>query len=218
LELEQKNWLTLAWAAVRKAFLWPVAQLRKRYAGLKKRYGAGYACALVVVTFVAFFSPIPGTTLTGIALVVVVAEIHRAFSSKRTLPPRITKEAHVMSINCDVVVRARATAEQLTRLGSALWRWCGRAAGDTGIYPYLDNQVMADLIAGKQPMSGQTPRQSEDRPDGIRFSIYDAGSHDRKETINRLRWEIPSEGIADILVDGLSWKVFEPEAQSCENS
>ena len=123
-----------------------------------------------------------------------------------------------MSINCDVVVKERATAEQLTMLGSALWRWCGRAAGDTGIYPYLDNQVMADLIAGKQPMSGQTPRQSEDRADGVRFSICDSGSHDRKGTIERLRWEIPTEGIEDIVVDGMSWKMFEPETQACERS
>ena len=38
-----------------------------------------------------------------------------------------------------------------------MWRWCIRAAGDTGIYPYLDNQALADLIAGKFPGFGATP-------------------------------------------------------------
>jgi hypothetical protein len=44
-----------------------------------------------------------------------------------------------MSIKCDVVLQCSATPDQPTSLGAALWRWCNRAAGDTGIYQYLDN-------------------------------------------------------------------------------
>ncbi len=120
-----------------------------------------------------------------------------------------------MPINCDVIVRANATAEQLSELGSALWRWYSRVAGESGIYPYLDNQVMADLIAGKQPSSGQTPSQSEQRSDGVHFHMSDTGSHDRRQTIDRLRCEIPSSGVKDVLVDGTSWNLIEPSQHRC---
>ena len=123
-----------------------------------------------------------------------------------------------MSIDCDVIVRGNATAEQLSELGSALWRWCGRAAGETGIYPCLDNQVMADLIAGKQPRSDQTPAQSQQRSDGVHFRMSDVGSHDRRRTIERLRREIPAKGIQDILVDGRSWNLIEPSEHPCGTS
>ncbi len=46
-----------------------------------------------------------------------------------------------MSIKCDVFLQWTATPDQLTALGAALWRWCIRAAADTGIYQYLDNQM-----------------------------------------------------------------------------
>jgi hypothetical protein len=167
---------------------------------------------------VAFFSPIPGTSLAGIAGVAIIAEIHRAISRARRFQASIPKEPRVMSINCDVIVRGNATAEQLSELGSALWRWCGRAAGETGIYPCLDNQVMADLIAGKQPRSGQTPAQSEQGADGVHFRMLDAGSHDRRRTIDRLRCELPTRGIKDVLVDGTSWNLIEHSEQLCGTS
>lgn len=56
-----------------------------------------------------------------------------------------------MAIACDVLLRWSATPDQLTALGTAWWRWCNRSAGDAGIYQYLDNQALADLIAGKLP-------------------------------------------------------------------
>jgi hypothetical protein len=217
-ESVQRNWLTAAWASSQRFLVWPIAQLRKRFAALKSRYGPRYAYALLVVTVVAFFSPIPGTTLAGIAGVAVIAEIHRAISRARRSQMNLSKEPRVMSINCDVIVRGNATAEQLSELGSALWRWCGRAAGETGLYPCLDNQVMADLIAGKQPSSGQTPAQSEQRSDGVHFHMLDAGSHDRRGTIDRLRCELPTNGIKDVLVDGTSWNLIEPSEQLCGSS
>ena len=95
-----------------------------------------------------------------------------------------------------------------------MWRWCGRAAGDTGIYPYLDNQVLADLIEGKQPTSGQTPRQSEQRSDGVHIRVRDAVSHDCQATVDRLRREIPAEGISDIVVAGTGWTLAESTQQT----
>ena len=113
-----------------------------------------------------------------------------------------------MSINCDIILQWSATPEQLTALGAALWRWCIRAAGNTGIYQYLDNQALADLIAGKFPSSsGQTPRQPERR--GVHVRVRDEASSDRRATLDSLRRELPAQGVEDIVVDGKSWTLTE---------
>ncbi len=69
-----------------------------------------------------------------------------------------------MSINCEVVLRWEATPEQNRALGAALWGWCNRTAGNAGIYPYLDNQPLADLLAGRfpvrEPLAGDRPAAS----------------------------------------------------------
>ncbi len=76
-----------------------------------------------------------------------------------------------MSVTCDIIVGWDARPEQLAVLGNALWRWCNRTAGNTGIYQYLDNQALADLIAGKLPVSNQ-PTVYSDR----RGSISESGT------------------------------------------
>lgn len=108
-----------------------------------------------------------------------------------------------MPITCDVILRWGATPEQLMTLGAALWRWCQRTATTTGIYQYLDNQVLADLIAGRLPTTTQTPWQAERR--GVSFRVRDEASPDRRTAIAGLRREMPAGGIEDILVDGKSW-------------
>jgi len=60
-----------------------------------------------------------------------------------------------MSVTCEVIVNWEATPAQLAALGNVLWRWCNRTAGDTGIYQYLDNQALADLLAGRLPDPSQ---------------------------------------------------------------
>jgi hypothetical protein len=107
-----------------------------------------------------------------------------------------------MAITCDVILEWSATPEQLAAVGTGLWRWCCRAAGYTGIYQYLDNQALADLIAGQFPAPGQTPGQAAR---GVHFRVRDHVSHDRQATIDSLRREIPARGVEDILVDGKSW-------------
>jgi hypothetical protein len=108
-----------------------------------------------------------------------------------------------MSINCEVIVRWGATPEQLRALGAALWRWCIRSSATTGIYPYLDNQILADLIDGQLPASPQPPRQSE--RDGPYFNLRDEVSRTRQAAIDSLRQALPDAGLADIMVDGISW-------------
>ena len=108
-----------------------------------------------------------------------------------------------MSIKCDVILQWTATPDQLTALGAALWRWCTRAAGTTGIYQYLDNQALADVIAGKLPMSSQP--QWSDNGSGVHLQVRDEVSQDRQTAIDSLRHSIPAKGVEDIVVDGTSW-------------
>jgi hypothetical protein len=112
-----------------------------------------------------------------------------------------------MSIKCDVILQWSATPEQLAAVGTALWGWCSRAAGKTGIYQYLDNQALADLIAGKLPTASLTPGQGLGQ--GVHFRVRDETSHDRRPTIDSLRRDIPDKGVEDIVVDGKSWNLTE---------
>ncbi len=109
-----------------------------------------------------------------------------------------------MSMNCEIILQWSATPEQLTALGAALWRWCKRAAGATGIFQQLDNQALADLIAGKLPDSSQTAWRD---PRGVHFRFQGERSHDRQATIRDLRKEILTKGVEDIVVDGKSWNL-----------
>jgi hypothetical protein len=109
----------------------------------------------------------------------------------------------VMSINCDVILQWNATPEQLTALGAALWRWCNGTAGAAGVYQYLDDQALAELVAGKLPRPSRTSRQAERQ--GVYLRLRDEASQDRQAAIDSLRREIPADGVEDILVDGKSW-------------
>lgn len=108
-----------------------------------------------------------------------------------------------MAIRCDLILQWTATPEQLASLGAALWQWCLHTAGGTGIYQYLDNQALADLLAGRLPTSGQLPGRADQR--GVHFRVRDESSVDRQTTIDSLRRDIPAPGVADVLVEGISW-------------
>jgi hypothetical protein len=111
-----------------------------------------------------------------------------------------------MSVVCEFIVRWDATPEQLTALGSALWRWCIRTAGNVPLYHYLDDQPLADLIAGTLPRFSQSDQR------GVRVTVRDESSPSRRATIASLRREMPVGGVEDIAVDGLSWKIAESKA------
>ncbi len=119
-----------------------------------------------------------------------------------------------MSIECDVIVRCDATSGELRALGAALWRWCvGNAAtAGTGVYQYLDNQALSDLIAGEVPRAGQG-RSPGQRP-GVHLRVQDEVSPDRRAAIALLRRAMPARGVADVLVAGRSWDQGEPEASA----
>ncbi len=110
-----------------------------------------------------------------------------------------------MAIRCDVILSWQATPAQLAALGAALWRWCNWGAGNTGIYQFLDNQALADLIAGRFPTASLTPRPADQR--GVYFGVEDKVSSDRRASIASLRRAMPAAGIEDILVEGSSWNL-----------
>ena len=117
-----------------------------------------------------------------------------------------------MPINCDIILQWNAKSGQLRALGAALWRWCRHAEGNTGVYQHLDNQGLADLLAGNFPAPSQTPRQTQRR--GVHFGFRDETSQDRQATTDSLRRELPSDGVEDILVGGASW-ALNPRELSC---
>jgi hypothetical protein len=108
-----------------------------------------------------------------------------------------------MSFYCHVILNPSATPQQLKAQGGALWRWCARGAGGASIYQYLDNQALADLLAGRLPAADRTARPGERW--GVRFGVRDGTFADRRALIDSLRREIPTEGVVEVFVDGASW-------------
>jgi hypothetical protein len=112
-----------------------------------------------------------------------------------------------MSMNCEVVLRWDALPEQLRALGAALWGWCNRASGDAGIYQYLDNQALADLLEGRLPAPGPTSR-SAGLPH-VHFLVRGDPAGDCQATLESLWRALPAEGVAEVRVDGLSQRPAE---------
>jgi hypothetical protein len=60
-----------------------IAQGKERYLRLKNRYGPLYPIAILGVALLTYPVPIPGITISSVALVVLIAEAHRAIFKKR---------------------------------------------------------------------------------------------------------------------------------------
>jgi hypothetical protein len=108
-----------------------------------------------------------------------------------------------VSVYCHVILKPSATPGQLARLGAALWQWCMHAVGRADLYQYLDNQGLADLLAGQLPAADPAVRWRERW--GVRFGVGDSAFRDRQALIESLRREIPAEGVEDVRADGVSW-------------
>ena len=109
-----------------------------------------------------------------------------------------------MPINCDIILQWNATSGQLRALGAALWRWCSGAAGDTGICQYLDNQALADLLAGGLPASAPGGRNAG--LPYVHLEVRGDPARDRAALLESLRRALPGAAIADVRVDGISWR------------
>ena len=69
----------------RKVLAGITSQVKKSYEALKARYGPRYTKAMVGAAFVAVFSPLPGSVPVVIAVLVAVAEVHRAIAKRGRL-------------------------------------------------------------------------------------------------------------------------------------
>lgn len=103
-----------------------------------------------------------------------------------------------MKSACDIILKKHSTSAQRAALGAALWRWSSQDPWKPGIYQYMDNQILADLMAGKEQTASQR---------ACHFDLRETNTFDRQATIDSMRREIPPEAVADILVDGASWKI-----------
>ena len=107
-----------------------------------------------------------------------------------------------MSINCTVFLRWDSTPAQQRALGAALWHWCNGASGNAGMYPFLDNQALADLLAGRLPASGATGWDAG--LPYVQFTVPGDPACDGAATLENLRRAIPGDGVAEVCVDGIS--------------
>jgi hypothetical protein len=92
-------WAGLARALRRTALAVALAPVKKVYEKLKDRYGPRYTKALLLVVFVSFFSPLPGSTLAGVALVVAAGEFHRAVARRGGFVEAATKVVALLRAN-----------------------------------------------------------------------------------------------------------------------
>jgi hypothetical protein len=79
-EQAQNNWVARATGLPHAASTAGIAFSKKFYGRLQSRYGPRYTSAMLSAAFIGFVLPLPGSSLIGVALVVMIAEIHRAFS------------------------------------------------------------------------------------------------------------------------------------------
>jgi len=73
--------------APRTAWTRGIVWVKTGYGQLKKRYGPRYTSAMLGAAFVGLFLPIPGSSLLCVAVVVSIAEVHRAVFRPARRPP-----------------------------------------------------------------------------------------------------------------------------------
>lgn len=117
-----------------------------------------------------------------------------------------------MSINCTVILRWDSTPAQRRALGAAVWHWCNGASGNAGMYPYLDNQALADLLAGRQPASESAAWDSGSPR--VSFTVPGNPARDGAATLESLRRAMPGEGVAEVRVDGISGHLAEGSSRT----
>jgi hypothetical protein len=95
----QKHWAARARGLPGTTLTAAIAWVKKSTRGLKNRYGPRYTKAMLSAAFFAFFLPVPGGSLVGVALVVVIAEVHRAIATRGGLPEVVAGLVVLMKAN-----------------------------------------------------------------------------------------------------------------------
>jgi hypothetical protein len=108
-----------------------------------------------------------------------------------------------MAIDCEFFLLSDMLPARRRALGSALWAWCTDAVGGGSNYQYLDNQGLADLVAGHFP-SSHTITEGVRLP-YVFFTVPGDPIRDREATLFSLRRTITEVGLADVRVGGKSW-------------
>jgi hypothetical protein len=62
-----------------------IAQVKRRFNQLKGRYGPQYTKAMLGAAFGGLFLPIPGGVIVAVALIAMIAEVHRVISRRSGL-------------------------------------------------------------------------------------------------------------------------------------
>ena len=107
LEQAPKSRVNRAKVLSQKVFTGAIAQVKNRYTELKRRYGPRYYKAMLGVAFFTFFLPIPGSLLIGVAVIVLIAEVHVAISKRGGLPETVADLILVVRANMPSWMRGR---------------------------------------------------------------------------------------------------------------
>jgi hypothetical protein len=108
-----------------------------------------------------------------------------------------------MFVNCEIILRRDATPEQQRALGVALWPWSRRAAGAADICRHLNKQAAAGQVRATEPSAQYAGLRR------VQFLIRGDPAYEREPMLQSLRRVLPREGVADVLVDGISWRLEE---------
>jgi hypothetical protein len=98
-EREKTSWVTGAWVRPREVLTGAIARVKAGYTRLTKRHGPRYTKAMLIAGFLAFFLPLPASSLLGIALIVAIAEVHRAIAKRGGLPEATAELMTVVEAN-----------------------------------------------------------------------------------------------------------------------
>ncbi len=76
-----------------------IARLAQSGTKLRNRYGARYAYAMLAVVFFTFWLPVPGSSLVGVALIMIVAEAHRVVPRREGLAEAVAGLLVLVDVN-----------------------------------------------------------------------------------------------------------------------
>jgi hypothetical protein len=112
-----------------------------------------------------------------------------------------------MSLSCELVVKNGASPEELRDLGYALWGWCQKVGMQGTMYQCVNNQLLADLIAGRLPVACLPSRQAG-HP-SLRFLVRGHAARDFRPTIDSVRSDLPGKAVEDFVIEGVSWNLID---------
>ncbi len=112
-----------------------------------------------------------------------------------------------MFLKCELIVKNGASPQELRDLGCALWGWCQKIGIDGTIYQCVNNQLLADLIAGRLPIACRQSRVAG-HP-SLHFLVRGHTVRDFRPTIDSVRRDLPGKAVEDFVIEGVSWNLID---------